>query len=146
MKKIIYILFISILIVSCTSKTIFKKPDDLIPKEQMVDLLVDIQLARGAKSVKNKDGKRNIDYMHLVYEKYQIDSTRFVESNFYYTTDVDQYADILKKVKKQIIEKRDFYDKIVRERDSLKRKKQPIKKKKVSKDVLKPSLGNPVKK
>jgi len=146
MKKIIYILFISILIVSCTSKTIFKKPDNLIPKEQMIDLLVDIQLARGAKSVKNKYGKRNIDYMYLVYEKYHIDSTRFAESNFYYTTDVDQYADILKKVKNQIIEKRDFYEKIVREKDSLKRVKTPMIDEKPKKKVFKTQLGTPVKK
>ncbi len=146
MKKISIILFALVLFTSCTSKTIFKKPSNLIPKDQMVDLLVDMQLANGAKSVKNKNGKRNINYMHVVYEKYNIDSTRFAESNFYYTTDVDLYADILKKVKQKISTKRDFYDKIVKENDSIERLKIPLVKEKIKKKVFKPQLGTPVKK
>lgn len=102
MKQFIPILLISIFIISCTSNTIYKKPENLISKDKMVDLLTDMQLALGAKSVKNKDGKRKIEYMHLVYKKYGVDSTRFSESNFYYTTNIDEYNDILKKVKRRL--------------------------------------------
>lgn len=150
MKNNILILLLSIFIVSCTSNTIFKKPENLIPKDQMVDLLVDMQLAIGARSVKNIDGKRNIDYMHLVYEKYGIDSTRFAESNFYYNTDIDQYGEILEKVKTRIDKIKKQYEKEQLIKDSLKRKNSPMinksSVKKQKKKVFKTQLGTPVKK
>lgn len=64
----------------------------------MVDLLVDMQLAVGAKSMKNIEGKRS-NYMPLVYEKYNVDSARFARSNFYYSTRIDDYTKILQAVK-----------------------------------------------
>jgi len=53
MNKYIYILFISFLMFSCTSNTILKKPDNLIPEDQMVDLLTDLLLAVNAETTKN---------------------------------------------------------------------------------------------
>jgi len=150
MKNNILILLLSIFIISCTSNTIYKKPKNLIPKDQMVDLLVDMQLAIGARSVKNINKKRNVDYMHLVYEKYGIDSTRFAESNFYYNTDIDQYGKILEKVKTRLEKIKKQYEKEQLIKDSLKRKnspminKSPVKKQK--KKVFKTQLGTPVKK
>ena len=74
---------------SCTSNTIYKKPKDLISQEQMVDLLVDMQLAVGAKVVKNIEEKRS-NYMPLVYEKYNVDSGQFARSNSNYGADQDR--------------------------------------------------------
>ncbi len=119
MKQLIYILLILIFVVSCTSNTIYKKPDNLIPEDEMVDLLVDLQLALGAKSIKNIQGKKNIDYMYLVYEKYQIDSTRFAESNFYYMSDIDKFNKILKKSKNKLQKMKEEYNKIKKDKDSV---------------------------
>lgn len=121
MKQFIIIIFLLVFISSCTSNTIYKKPENLISKDQMVDLLVDLQLALGAKAVKNKDGKRKVEYMHLVYEKYGIDSTRFSESNFYYTTNIDDYNKILKKVKKRLDNMKKEYELKQTQKDSLDR-------------------------
>ena len=98
MSKFIYILCIGFFIVACTSNTIVKKPDNLIPKDQMVDLLTDMLLAAGGQSIKNVDMQRRINYFPTVYEKYNIDSTRFKESNYYYTSRIDDYDEILGKV------------------------------------------------
>ncbi len=121
MKQFITVILILIFIISCTSNTIYKKPENLISKDQMVDLLVDMQLALSAKTVKNKDGKRKIEYMHLVYEKYGIDSTRFSTSNFYYTTNIDDYNKILKKVKKRLDGMKKEYETEQNLKDSLDR-------------------------
>ena len=114
MKPFFYIC-IGLLLVSCTSNTIYKKPQNLIPKDSMVSLLTDMYIASSAKNQKNKFLKREKNYMFLVYEKYRIDSTRFDASNTYYTSKVDEYAEILKRVKRNI----DLLD-------SLYRKKQEV--------------------
>ena len=45
------------LLLSCESKVKYEKPENLIAKEQMIDLLYDIHLANGTSGVKNKDLK-----------------------------------------------------------------------------------------
>ena len=73
--------------VSCTSRTIYKKPNDLIPKDQMIDLWTDIYIAQWqARAIKNKKLERKVNYMPLVYNKFNIDSVRFMRSNIYYTS------------------------------------------------------------
>ncbi|MEN8186111.1 MAG: DUF4296 domain-containing protein [Bacteroidota bacterium] len=101
MKFFTYI-FVLVFLLSCESKTNLEKPKDLIPEDQMVDLLVDINLANAAKSVKNKNAQKKINYMPLVYEKYNIDSTRFANSNLYYTSKVDEYRRIFQEVDERL--------------------------------------------
>ncbi len=98
MFRYFYILIILTLFVSCTSNTIYKKPDDLIPKDLMVDLLADMYIANAAKNVKTNFGERNIDYMPYVYEKYGVDSLRFHNSNVYYMSRLNDYEKIYQKV------------------------------------------------
>ncbi|PJC58354.1 MAG: DUF4296 domain-containing protein, partial [Flavobacteriales bacterium CG_4_9_14_0_2_um_filter_35_242] len=45
MKHTYIILAIVLFFGACTSNTIYKKPKDLIPKDQMVDLMVDMYMA-----------------------------------------------------------------------------------------------------
>ena len=90
-------------LVSCTSNTIYKQPKDLIPKDTMVPLIVDLYLASSAKNIKNLNLQKKINYMPLVYKKYQIDSLRFYESNLYYTSKYDEYESLIKEVKQQLV-------------------------------------------
>ena len=102
MNKFLSILLASIFLVSCTSNTIIEKPKNLIPKEQMVDLLTDLLLANGSGSIKNTQLKRNVNYYPLVFEKYNIDTTQFKESNYYYASKVDEYDEIIRKVEARL--------------------------------------------
>ena len=120
MKKIRYIAFLSIFFMGCTSNTIIKKPDHLIPKKQMVDLLTDMLIASGAENIKNNDLERNMNYYPLVFEKYGIDSTRFKESNYYYTSRIDDYEEILKKVDERLNALKKELHKEIELKDSLK--------------------------
>ncbi|GGK37598.1 MULTISPECIES: DUF4296 domain-containing protein [Flavobacteriaceae] len=119
MNKYLYILFISFFMFSCTSNTILKKPDNLIPEDQMVDLLTDLLLAVNAETTKNLDLKRKVDYHPLVFKKYNIDSTQFKESNFYYTSRVDDYDVILSKVEERLKTLNKKFETLKREEDSI---------------------------
>lgn len=120
MKKISYLFFLSVFLMACTSNTIIKKPDHLIPKNQMVDLLTDMLIASGAENIKNINLERNVNYFPLVYEKYGIDSTRFKESNYYYTSQIDDYEKILKKVDERLKALKEKLDNEIKLQDSLK--------------------------
>ncbi len=109
MKLVKYIVIILFLI-SCKGKTNYEKPEDLIPKDQMIDLLTDIHLASGASSVNNKYSEKSNKYMFLVFDKYKIDSTRFASSNLYYTSNVDEYKKIYDEVEKKLNNIRKEYD------------------------------------
>jgi len=85
----------------------------------MIALLTDMYIASSAKGKKNKFLKREKNYSGLVYEKYKIDTTRFNTSNEYYTSKIEEYTEILKKINSNIDsiidvfnEKRWIYDSI----------------------------------
>jgi len=129
MKYIIYLVLI-FLILSCESETKYKKPENLIPKEQMIDLLYDMHLANATTGVKNNALENNLNYMSLVYEKYNIDSVRFAESNLYYMANINEYEDIFEEVEKRVEVLKSTYDK---KRDSV--LKQIREKKKIEKPM-----------
>lgn len=134
MKKLIYILFVLLFVISCTSNTIYKKPENLITESEMVDLLVDMQIAIGGRSARNNEAKYTIDYMPFVYEKYGIDSARFAQSSYYYSTDIDNYNKILTRVKNKLVKMREANDLLVEEKDSIDKAENPVlKAKRVSK-------------
>lgn len=92
-----------VLFIACESKVKYKEPDNLIPREQMINLLIDMHIASGTTGARDKtDDEMNRNYMSLVYDKYQIDSTRFAESNFYYVSNIDEYESIFKEVQKRL--------------------------------------------
>lgn len=98
MKKFAYFLFVGVLTIGCTSKTIFPPPKDLIPADTMSMMLKDLFVSNAARNIKNKKLQRQINYHPLVFKKFKIDSARFERSNFYYTSRIDDYEDILNDV------------------------------------------------
>jgi len=118
MKKLIFFSGI-ILLASCNSKTILEKPKDLIPKDTMVLLLTDLYIAKSAYSEKNLNNERKINYTSLVYNKYRIDSTRFISSNYYYTSKLEEYDLIFKEVNAKLTHKKKELEEMVDEDDVL---------------------------
>ncbi|WP_343328311.1 DUF4296 domain-containing protein [Polaribacter staleyi] len=125
MKKLSYLLVV-LFLASCTSNTIFKKPEDLIPRDTMTLLIQDMMIASSAKFVKNNNDQKKINYMAFVYDKYKIDSLRFQNSNFYYTSKIDLYEEMLQDVQNNLDQKKEFYSKIQTVKDSI--RKDSIKK------------------
>ena len=132
MNKFSYIFILILFLGSCTSNTILKKPDDLIPKDQMVELLTDLYLANGGENIKNADLKKNVNYYPLVFEKHNIDTLRFKKSNYFYTSKIDDYDEILKKIdtrlknlKKQYEDEQDVIDSLERiKKDSIRKSRK----------------------
>ena len=120
MKKNSYLLLF-ILLVSCTSNTIFEKPKDLIPKDTMSLLLQEMIISTSAKFIKNKNNQKNINYMPFVYERFKIDSTRFESSNYYYMSTIDLYQEILENTKANINAQQDILKKAKKQLDSIKK-------------------------
>jgi len=121
-KAITYIATI-LTIFSCTSNNVVKKPNDLIPKDKMVELLVDMNIAKETRNIKNIKNKKNINYMNYVYEKYKIDSSQFKASNAYYIYKNIEYQEIYKKVHKRIKDSLYKYEAPIKLADSIKKAK-----------------------
>jgi len=132
MIKNVFYLGLILLFISCESKVKYEKPEDLIPKDQMIDLLYDMHLANGTAGVKNKNLEKNLNYMSLVFEKHQIDSTRFASSNLYYISNINEYEDIFEEVKIRLDTLKSEYK---RRRDSLKKELKQNKKMYSPKDL-----------
>lgn len=113
------LIILLLFLVSCTSNTIYKKPKNLIPKDTMVDLLTDMMIATSSKYIKNKNLQTKVEYMALVYDKYKIDSTRFKESNIYYTSKIDEYEEIHKQVKTNLEKRLEKLKKQQKKQDSI---------------------------
>ena len=141
MKNILYILVL-IFLTSCTSNTIYKKPENLITKDSMVVLISDMYIAMSTKNVINKNLERKVNYMPFVYAKYKIDSARFNKSNIYYTSVIEEYNEILLEVKERIKKEHKKYAQALSTQDSIKNEaKRKIKEKRM-KELKKEGILN----
>lgn len=114
-KKQLLIILAILLIISCESKVNYKKPDNLIPRKTMINLLYDMHLAVGTSNLRNKNNEKDRNYMSLVYEKYGVDSTRFAISNIYYTSQAVEYEEMFEEVERRL---EILHQKYENERDS----------------------------
>ena len=151
MKKHSYI-FVLLILFSCTSNTIFEKPKDLIPKDSMSLLIQEMYIASSAKFIKNKNQQNKINYMPFVNEIFNIDSSRFQNSNYYYMSKIDEYEEILTDAKTNLEKRKQTLNELKAKldsvrKDSLTKLKKPklmlldsFKKPKVFLDTLKSKL------
>lgn len=78
---------------------VIEKPEALIPKETMVDLLYDLSIIHSAKGINpNILAEGEIGTMDYLFEKYGVDSIRFVQSDTYYASLPDEYSAIYQEV------------------------------------------------
>ncbi len=129
MNRLISTLILIIILFSCNNIERPKKPDNLISKETMVDVITDISLMNAAKGM-NKDllEKNAINPANYIYKKYNIDSIQFASSNNYYAYDVKEYEKIYMIVKERLEKKKDEYkllqEQEKKERDSIRKVKK----------------------
>ena len=91
-----------LMFLGCEDKVSYKKPENLIDKAKMTDLLYDMHLVIGTSNIRNVHLEKNRNYMSLVYEKYGIDSVQFAASNLYYTSHIQEYEDIFEDVEQRL--------------------------------------------
>ena len=146
MKKIFVYILVSFFVLSCNDIDKPKKPDNLLSKNKMIDIITDISLVNAAKGTdKKKLENKGINPENYIFQKHNIDSLQFAENNNYYAYDVKEYEDIYLKVKQRLENQSEEYkalqDLEKKEKDSIRKAKKKvrdsIKKKRVLKDIPK---------
>ncbi|GAA0872502.1 hypothetical protein GCM10009117_16490 [Gangjinia marincola] len=107
-----------------------EKPDDLIAQEKMVDILTELSLLNAAKNFsKKKLEETGIQPTLYIYERYDVDSLQFAQSNNYYSEQPEQYTAIFEKVKKRLEAKKKILDSVKKIEDKRKDSIKKIEKK-----------------
>lgn len=141
-KRICLIVFIFGLCFACHKIEKPEKPDNLIAKNKMVDILFDVFVFNAAKGTDKRIlENNNVTPDVYIYDKHQIDSLQFVKSNEYYAYDIKVYEDMINEVEAKLKAKKEVYQeelKLEEERrkkriDSIKKIGDTIKPKKKSK-------------
>ena len=100
-SSVIIILLLSL--VSCQDVERMEKPEDLIPKDKMVDVLLEMSLLQGAKSANRKlFEETGVKPETYIWERFNIDSLQFVSSSNYYAENYDEYEDIYAEVQHRL--------------------------------------------
>jgi hypothetical protein len=135
MRKIFTSLCILFVLIACESKVNYQKPDNLLSKKQMTDLLFDMHIAAATSNVSNLKLEKNRNYMSLIYKKYGIDSAEFAINNLYYTSSIDDYEEMFEALEKRL---KKLQDSIYYSLDSLwEEKKTPDYYKRMQDSILK---------
>ena len=149
MKKPIYLLIIFFLCLSCNRLEKPKKPDNLLSENEMVNIITDISLITAAKGVQKKVIEaKQINLEEFVFQKHNVDSVQFAESNNYYSYDIKTYERIYQQVNQRLENKKNEYLEVERKnlekKDSIrkanKEKMDSLRKKNTSKKPKTPNL------
>lgn len=117
MNQIKYVIVIFLLCLSCKYNADPVKPENLISKNKMVDVMIDLSIISSAKGMNKSLIERNgITPDEYVYKRHDIDSTQFSESNAYYSYFIDDYKLILQQVEDSLNKLKFEYNRLA-ERD-----------------------------
>lgn len=121
---------------SCNDIQKPSKPKNLIPQDKMADIIADISILNAAKSINKYELEdKNLNPENYIYNKYDIDSVQFAESNKYYAYDVKKYEEIYLKAKEKLENQKEEIRKL---QEIEKKKKDSIRKvKKKERDSVK---------
>jgi DNA modification methylase len=101
MKKNIFLVCLLFLVMGCHTTTV-EKPNNLIDKDKMIDILYDMSLLEAIKTQNINGGMTNKAANEYIYKKYKIDSVQFVKSNKYYASNLDEYKKMFEKIKERL--------------------------------------------
>ncbi len=119
-----------LLVIACSGNDKPKKPDNLISKDKMSEVLYDLYIINAAKGVNKKllEAKGFIPETYVL-TKHNIDSLQFVDSNMYYAFDTDVYEAIVDIVKVRLEEKKVEFEALQKkEQKAIKRNRDSINK------------------
>jgi hypothetical protein len=97
MKKI-FVITLSILLFSCSKKSV-PKPDNLIDKDVMVNIIYDTAVLQATDGIDAyKLAQNNLVIADYIYKKYNIDSVIYYQNHKYYASDLRVYKNMYKEV------------------------------------------------
>ena len=122
MRKIITFLTIIALFVSCKQEVI-NKPEQLIEKDVMVDVMYDLSILEAMKYQNPTTlDTFKINPREYILKKYKIDSLQFAKNNVYYAADYKGYKLMFEKVTKRLDDNKTKIDSLI---NFEKKKKKP---------------------
>lgn len=102
--KYLFFTILTLSILGCQDVKKPERPENLISQETMVLILADAYISNAARSINNRlIRKTGVMLDSLLYEKYNIDSLQFVNSNAFYTSDLNTYSKIIQKVEVRLL-------------------------------------------
>lgn len=111
-----------VFITSCQNVEKIEKPEKLLSKSEMKDLLYDMVLLDAASGVNEKRLKDlDIKMFDFLSKKYKLDSIELKQNIQYYNMKFDDNFEIYEQVKDSISRLEQSYDSITKARDSLKK-------------------------
>lgn len=130
MRKIIPFLAILTLLISCKDEVV-KKPERLIDKEVMIDVMYDLAVLEAIKYQNPASlDTFKINSRDYIYKKYKIDSLQFAKSNVYYASDYEDYKLMFEQITKRLDASKKSADSLVnlekkKKKSLLKNNKKP---------------------
>lgn len=104
MKWLSYIALF-VFLIGCQDVKRPEKPDDLIPRDKMVDIFTEAYVMNAARSINLKViNDYGVALDSTFYTKYDIDSLQFVRSNAYYTANLNQYLSLFEEVEQRLLQ------------------------------------------
>lgn len=117
MIKKLLLLTILLGFISCKEDAV-NKPDNLIPKDKMIDVIYDLSILDAIKYQMPTSGfTYEISPSKYIYKKFQIDSAQFAQSNIYYASNYSEYKEMYDEVIKRIDSKKTVMDSVVKRQE-----------------------------
>jgi hypothetical protein len=112
-KGVLFFILIS-LIFSCKEEFV-KKPENLIEKDIMVDVMYDLALLEAIKyQSPNALQAHKINPDEYIYKKYKIDSAQFVQSNMYYASDYKEYKKMYDQINSRLVKNKSLLEEAIK--------------------------------
>lgn len=128
MKKIISIV-VTTLFFACNNSPV-EKPDNLLSKEEMTNIIYDVMILQASKSYNNVEVKKeDLKIESYIFDKYKIDSSTYHQNQRYYASKPKEYE----KMYKEVVERLTLAQ---QETDTLLKKEKRSKKDKINDENL----------
>lgn len=125
----VLLLVLGMLLFSSCAEELIEKPDNLIPEDKMVSIIKEMAIVNAAKTTNlGKLRENGIEPTTFVFEKFEIDSAQFVDSDRYYASKPLRYENMYKKVESELEAQRVQLDIEKKLRDSISLAKKTKKK------------------
>jgi hypothetical protein len=112
-KGVLFFILIS-LILSCKEEVV-KKPENLIEKDIMVDVMYDLALLEAIKyQSPNALQAHKINPDEYIYKKYKIDNAQFVQSNMYYASDYKEYKKMYDQINSRLVKNKSLLEEAIK--------------------------------
>ena len=112
-KGVLFFILIS-LIFSCKEEVV-KKPENLIEKDIMVDVMYDLSLLEAIKyQSPNALQAHKINPDEYIYKKYKIGSAQFVQSNMYYASDYKEYKKMYDQINSRLVKNKSLLEEAIK--------------------------------